>query len=160
MIRCGQHVIHTLHTHSARCINLNYYPCSRPVFLCRICGNFHFSSPFFWKYLHVFVVSTIRGANCYSSNLVNGSNVRAFSYQIDFLHCHFSLHNCHLLKSFACVLPDKLAWVIMFIAGLTLWGKKPEKRLSGADFSSVIWHQSREYCFGVVVFLNSAGVSV
>lgn len=55
------------------------------------------------------------------------------------------------------MLPDKLAWVIMFIAGLTLWGKKTEKRLSGADFSSVIWHQSREYCFFfkiVQVFLS------
>lgn len=43
-------------------------------------------------------------ANCISSNLVNDNVVMAFSYYwIDFQHCHFSLHNCHLLKSFACV---------------------------------------------------------
>lgn len=65
-------------------------------------------------------MSTVRGANCYSSSLVNDSDVRAFSYQIDFPRCHFSLHNCHLLKSFACVLLDKLAWVITFRAALVL----------------------------------------
>lgn len=52
-------------------------------------------------------MSTVRGANCFSSNLVNDSDVRAFSYQIDFPRCHFSLHNCHLLKSFACVAPGQ-----------------------------------------------------
>lgn len=80
-------------------------------------------------------MSAVRGANCDSSNLVNDSDVRAFSFRIDFLHCHFSLHNCHLLKSFACVILDKLAWAIMFIAGLTLW--KKEKRGSAGQIFQV-----------------------
>lgn len=95
-----------------------------------------FPSFFFFlkKYLHIFVVSTASGANCYSSNPVNDSDVRAFSYQIDFPRCHFSLHNCHLLKSFARVLLDKLAWVIRFRAGLTLWEKKAKRGSAGQIF--------------------------
>lgn len=79
-------------------------------------------------------MSTVRGANCYSSSLVNDSDVRAFSYQIDFPRCHFSLHNCHLLKSFACVLLDKLAWVITFRAALALQKKNAGKEAPWGRF--------------------------
>lgn len=114
---------------------------------------FHFFSVFFSEktYLRIFAV---RGANCCSSNLVNDGHVRAFSYQIDFARCHFSLHNCHLLKSFACVLLDKLAWVISFRAASALW-KKPKKEAPRGRFLKCDLAPEQR-----ILFSNSAGVSV
>lgn len=156
MIRCGAHVIHALYTLSTLYkFDLLLQLHTRTVCFCVEFVEKHLFFTSLLRLFFFFLWSTVRGANCYSSNLVNDSDVRAFSYKIDFPRCHFSLHNCHLLKSFAYVLLDKLAWVITFRAGLALWKKKPGKRLHRADFSSVIWHQSREY-----YFLNSAGVWV
>lgn len=89
---------------------------------CMFKGVHHYFRPhslfsvafFLLKHLLACCHEQCEGANCISSNLVNDNVVMAFSYYwIDFQHCHFSLHNCHLLKSFACILLDKLAWFNM-----------------------------------------------